>query len=156
MFQRSSKKTDDHPFFPRFFFIQFERSLMRAPVSNNRLWKSLSCHRHGICSSGVCTSVYWLFIIKRKYITGNLTQPETQKNTYTHTHKIRGGMKGRKGRKEQGKNRGGEHAKERWQARAKDWPTGRQLSCNRLPASRAAKKHVGAAKEQQRVETDDW
>jgi hypothetical protein len=34
-------------------------------------------------------------------------QPETQKNMNTHTHRIRGERRGRKGRKEQGKNGGG-------------------------------------------------
>jgi hypothetical protein len=80
-------------------------------------------------------------------------QPETQKNTNTHTHRIRGERRGRKRRKEQGKNGGGWHAKERWQARAEDRPIGRQLSCNRPPGWRAAKKDGKAAKEQ---ETDDW
>jgi hypothetical protein len=66
-------------------------------------------------------------------------------------------MRGKKVKKEQGKNGGaGGHAKEREQARAEDWPTGRQLSCNRLPASRAAKKDMRAAKEQQWQEADDW
>ena len=34
-------------------------------------------------------------------------QPETQKNTYTHTHSIGRKRRGRKVRKEQGKNGGG-------------------------------------------------
>jgi hypothetical protein len=33
-------------------------------------------------------------------------QPDKQKNTYTHTHRIRGERRERKGRKEQGKNGG--------------------------------------------------
>ncbi len=82
-------------------------------------------------------------------------QSETQKDTNIHTHRIRGERRERKGRKEQGKNGGGGHAKERWQARAEDWPIGRQLSCNRPPGWRAAKKDGKAAKEQQKQETDD-